>query len=175
MKRVTTSQEEHFARIEAEFDEPAMDVIRVMYDMGIALRIIGGAIGVPGDTLMGWVRRWGWSRPDIGKNRAHPAYVRITERFGHDAISLVCSDRKLGLKYREIAEKYNITNPTIIRWLRIGEPDFVGTKQAPVLVSPPEISDEERERRRAVCIEHNRRMKKKRKGWFAWSPVTKTR
>jgi len=174
-KRITITRREHFARIEAEFNEPAMDVIRAMYDNGVALRVIGGALGVPGDTLMYWVRQWGWTRPDIGKCRPYPVYHRVTQEFGHDAISLVCSDRKMGMKYREIREKYGITNPTIIKWLRMGEPDFVGNKQSPVLVSPPEVSNEERERRRQRCIEHNRRMKQKRRGWFAWNPVTRTR
>jgi uncharacterized protein YjcR len=166
-KRITVSQAEHFARIGAEFREPAIGVIRGMYDDGIALRVIAGALGVPGGTLMGWVRRWGWSRPDIGKNRARPAYERITREFGHDAIALVCSDRKMGMKYHEIAAKYDISNPTIIRWLRIGLPDFVGDKQEPVQVSSPVVSHKERERRRLACIEHNREMKKAKRGWFA--------
>lgn len=175
MKRVTISQEEHFTRIESEFDEPAMDVIRGMYDDGIALRVIGGALGVPGDTLCGWVRRWGWSRPSIGRSRAHPAYERVTAEFSHDAINLICSDRKLGATYREIGEKYGISNPTIIRWLRRGEPDFVGTKREPVLVSPPEVSAEVRERRRLRCIEHNRRMKEHNRGWFRWNVFDRRR
>jgi hypothetical protein len=166
-KRITISQAEHFAHIEAEFGEPAMDVIREMYDDGIALRIIAGALDVPGDTLMGWVRRWGWSRPDIGRNRAHPVYERITQEFGHNAIALVCSDRKMGMKYHEIAKKYGISNPTIIRWLRIGLPSFVGDKYEPVQVAPPVISDEERRRRRLACIAHNQEMREGKAGWSA--------
>jgi len=166
-KRITVSQAAHFAHIEAEFGEPAMDVIRGMYDDGIALRVIAGAIDVPGDTLMGWVRRWRWSRPDIGKERVHSVYERITQEFGHNAIALVCSDRKMGMKYHEIAAKYGISNPTIIDWLRIGLPDFVGDKYEPVQIAPPEIGDEERERRRLACLEHNRDMKRRKVGWYA--------
>jgi len=71
------------------------------------------------------------------------------------------------MKYREIAAKYDITNPTIIRYLRIGAPHLVGDKLSPVQVAPPEISDEERERRRLACIEHNKQMKAANRGWFA--------
>jgi len=166
-KRITISQKEHFACIEEEFDYSAKDVIRGMYDAATPLRVIAGALDVPPSTLMGWVRRWGWTRPDIGKDRSWEARSRISERWGHDAIRLVCADRKMGMKYREIEAKYGITNPTIIRYLRIGAPHLVGDKLSPIQVSPPEISDEERERRRLACIEHNKRMKVQNRGWFA--------
>jgi hypothetical protein len=166
-KRVTISQEEHFAHIEDDFGYFAKDVIRGMYDTDTPLRVIAGALCVPPSTLMGWVRRWGWSRPDIGKDRPWEARSRISKEWGHDAIRLVCADRKMGSKYREIADKYRITNPTIIRYLRIGEPHLVGDKQSPVQVAPPEISNEERERRRRACIEHNQCMKAANQGWFA--------
>ena len=161
------SQEEHFARIEAGFGYPAKDVIRGMYDAATPLRVIAGALEVPPSTLMGWVRRWGWSRPNIGKDRPWEVRSRIEEEFGYNAIRLVCADRKMGMKYREIADKYGITNPTIIRYLRIGAPYLVGDKLSPVQVAPPEISDGERERRRLACIEHNRQMKASNEGWFA--------
>ena len=166
-KRITISQEEHFTRIEAEYGYPAKDVIRGMYDAATPLRVIAGALDVPPSTLMGWVRRWGWSRPDIGKDRMWTARARITREWGHDAIRLICADRKMGMKYREIAAKYDITNPTIIRYLRIGAPHLVGDKLSPVQVAPPEISDEERERRRLACIEHNKQMRAANRGWFA--------
>lgn len=166
-KRITISQEEHFARIEADFDYPAKDVIRGMYDAATPLRVIAGALDVPSSTLMGWVRRWGWSRLDIGKDRAWEARSRISEEWGHNAIYLVCADRKMGMKYREISAKYNISNPTIIRYLRIGAPDLVGCKSAPIQVAPPEISDDERERRRLACIKHNQEMKAANIGWHA--------
>jgi len=166
-KRITISQEEHFARIEAEYGYPARDVIWGMYDAATPLRVIAGALDVPPSTLMGWVRRWGWTRPDIGRDRAWEARSRISREWGHDAIRLICADRKMGMKYHEIANKYDITNPTIIRYLRIGAPYLVGDKLSPVQVGPPEISDEERERRRRACIEHNERMKVANRGWFA--------
>jgi uncharacterized protein YjcR len=165
-KRVTVSQAEHFARIEGEFGESPMKIIREMYEDGIALRVIAGALDVPGDTLMGWVRRWGWNRPDIGRDRPNSVYNRVTNEWGHDAIALVCSDRKMGMKYHEIAARYNITNPTIIKWLRIGAPWIVGTKMEPIQVAPPTISAKERARRSAACVEHNKRMCEERRGWF---------
>lgn len=159
--------EEHFTHIEAEFGYSAKDVIRGMYNAATPLRVIAGALGVPPSTLMGWVRRWAWNRPGIGKDRPWEARSRISREWGHDAIRLVCADRKMGMKYREIADKYDITNPTIIRYLRMGAPYLVGDKLSPVQVTPPEISDEERERRRLACIEHNRQMKAAGEGWFA--------
>jgi len=87
-KRITISQEEHFTRIEAEYGYPAKDVIRGMYDAATPLRVIAGALDVPPSTLMGWVRRWGWSRPDIGKDRMWTARARIRDEVPRDCCQI---------------------------------------------------------------------------------------
>jgi len=156
----------HYRRIEAEYGYPPEDVIRGMFEAHTPLTVMAGALGISYGEMHEWVAELGLEREPISpENRCH-TQERLWNEYDQNPITLICSDRANGMTYREIRERYGVSQGFVADCLRRGAPWLIGDRYEPVMVGPPQLSDEERQRRAEQCREHNRRMKAENRGWF---------
>jgi len=138
-----------------------------MFELGTALTVMAGALGISYGEMHEWAGELGLSREPIARAGRYVVRERLCEEHGHGAVSLICSERAGGMSYQEIREKYNVSQGFIAACLHEGAPWLIGTRIAPVTVRPPRLSDESRAAMSERCKEHNREMKAASRGWFA--------
>jgi len=158
----------HCQRIEQEFDRKPEELIREMFELGTALTVMAGALGISYGEMHEWVKELGLIREPIARNNRHPVKEQLCEEYGFDAVSLICSERANGMSYQEIREGYGVSQGFIAACLHEGAPWLVGTHIAPVTVRPPRLNDELRAAMSERCKEHNREMKAASCGWFVY-------
>lgn len=157
----------HYRRIEQEFDRKPEELICEMFELGTALTVIAGALGISYGEVHEWIRELGLRREPIARANCHAVKRRLREEHSHDAVSLICSERASGMSYHEIRERYGVSQGFIADCLHDGAPWLIGTHIAPVTIRPPRLSNEERAIRSERCKRHNAIMKKEGRGWFA--------
>lgn len=157
----------HYRRIQQEFGEEPETIIQEMFEEGHAITVIAGVLGLSYGETHEWIQELGLSRPPIRRCSQHPVKERIRHEFGFDPIRLICSDRAMGMTYREIGEKYRVSNAFIAGCLRQGAPWLIGDQIDAYKVRPDNVSEEGRRRRSENARRHNQRMKAENRGWFA--------
>jgi len=158
----------HYQRIEQEFDRKPEELIREMFELGTALTVMAGALGISYGEMHEWVKELDLSREPIARVNRHTVRERLCEEYGLDAVTLICSERANGMSYQQIREEFAVSQGFIAACLHEGAPWLIGMRVAPVIVRPPQLSDELRAAMAERCREHNRRMKARGKGWFAY-------
>ena len=156
----------HYQRIEREFDRKPEIIIAEMFEFGTAITVIAGALGISYGEMHEWIQELGLEREPISRSNRHLTKERLLDKYGTNAIQLICSERANGATYEEIKTLYNVSSGFIADCLREGAPWLIGTPDAPITVRPPNISATERARRSTICIKHNRQMKDQNRGWF---------
>lgn len=156
----------HHARIEQEYGRSPHIVIREMFEYGVPLTVMAGALHISYGEMHEWVRELGVSRPSIERDNPYPTRRRIEEQFGYDAVALICADRKMGMSYAEIKQRYGVSSGFVAQCLHEGASWLIGDPIFPVTVRAPQIDKEERARMSCRCIEHNLQMKRDGTGWF---------
>jgi transposase len=157
----------HYKRIEEEFGYPPEDVIRGMFEADTPLTVMAGALGISYPEMHEWVKELNLERPSIAPENRHLTKERLWDEHGQNPVTLICSDRAMGMTYREIRRKYDVSQGFVANCLRQGASWLIGDRFSPVTVRPPLLSNEERQRRSRRCKEHNRYMKEAGRGWFA--------
>lgn len=165
-KRGRKTRPWHYRRIEDEYGYPPEDVIRGMFEAGTPLTVMAGALGISYAEMHEWIKELRLEREPISPLNRQPVKERIREEHGHDPVTLVCSDREMGMTYREIRAKYGVSAGFVANCLREGAPWLIDPVM-PITVGTPNLSDEERRRRSERCREHNQQMKATNRGWFA--------
>ena len=157
----------HHWRIFRQYGRWPEIVIREMFEFSTPLTVMAGALGISYAEMHEWVRELRLEREPIQPLNRHLAKERIRAEYDHDPVALICSDRKMGMTYREIRTKYGVSAGFVADCLREGAPWLIGDAISPVRVGPNRLSNEERQRQRERCRQHNRRMKIANVGWFA--------
>lgn len=155
----------HHQRIEREFGRKPETIIAEMFELGTAITVIAGALGISYGEMHEWIDELGLERDPIPRSNRHLTKERLQNEHGTNAVQLICSERANGATYEEIKTRYNVSSGFIADCLHEGAPWLIGTHDIPITVRPPKISPTERTRRSAACRQHNRRMKEANIGW----------
>lgn len=150
-------------RVEAEYKEPAKEVIRVLHhDMKQPLHVIAGTLGICKSTVSKWCKIWAIEV----RGQSYGALIREgkvqlrAKELGYDSVQqAVCSMRVEGLRWCDIQKKLDCAESTISRYLT---PDFLGYHH---------VSDEGREIKRQNAKKLNERMARgeiERGGFAKW-------
>ena len=108
-------------RIEAEFDEPAREVVRVMHhEMHLPLCHIAKVLGVCKDTLMKWCKIWRLPTLRCGYRKlSAPGKVQQrTRELGYASVPQAISSMRVeGLRWEDIQNRLSCSSSTLSHYL----------------------------------------------------------
>lgn len=157
----------HIQRIQAEFNEPPETIIHEMFQEGMPIPVMAGALDISYGEMHEWIKELGLSREPIPRANHCHTQERLRREWGHDPMALICSDRACDLTYQEIREKYGVSTGFIADCLRRGAPWLLYGAMLQYQVHRPErVSEAGRLARSENARQHNAEMKARNKGWF---------
>jgi len=121
MKHNGNWHEHQWRRIEAEFDEPAREVVRVMHhEMHLPLCHIAKTLGVCKDTLVKWCKMWNLPTLRCGYRKLPvPGKVQCRVRkLGYTSVPQAISSMRVeGLRWNDIQQRLRCSSSTLSHYL----------------------------------------------------------